>query len=359
MPPHTGLPSRISLPSVPQQPGRRDFPFVAAFAPVVGSLVIWGITGSPFALVFAVLGPVVAVGSLLDSCRHNRRSTRAGAERYQREVDAVLGGVEAAHRSEREALFVPVLQPRELLAGAIRDPEWWRHRWGEPLPVCLGTGSIPSALELDPLPVGASQLVERAHARVLAATNVLTDAPIMVDARYGIGIVGPAVPAASLARAVVCQLAFRLSPADSMVSANAEGDFSWAGALPHAPSRRGVQPGWVSFQPARDAMEIPVDEVLCVVATNVSTLPRECRVLVRLDGTGGAAVERNPQDLPVTAFTPWFVSEVQAAVLAQRAAAGAQADGLSMAGGELPPMVSLSALTAPAPGHGRLPAAFA
>src|SRR5690554_5625240 len=98
MPSNTSPALRITLPPAPQKLGRREFPFVATAAPVVGSLVMWAVTGSPFALVFAVLGPVVAVGSLLDTRRHSRRNARAEAGRYQVELDGVLLGIEAAHR---------------------------------------------------------------------------------------------------------------------------------------------------------------------------------------------------------------------------------------------------------------------
>lgn len=359
MPPNPDSSLRITLPPAPQKPARREFPLVATAAPVVGSIVMWVVTGSPFALVFAVLGPVVAVGSLLDSRRHGRRNARAEAERFQAELEVVLAGIEAAHRSERAELFAPLLLPRDLLTGSVRDPEWWRHRWGDPLPVCLGTGAVPSGLDIEHLPVGASPQVERAHAKVLAAGSLLTEAPIVVDARYGIGIVGPAIPAMALARAVASQLAFRLSPADSAITADAEGDSAWCRLLPHPFSRRDVQHGRVEFHAADSSPAADAGTVLCVVAADASALPRECRVLIRLDGAGGAALERNPSGHAVAAFRPWFVSEAQATVLAQRATAGAQADGLVSAAGTLPDSVSLSAVATPAHEHGGLPAAFA
>src|SRR5690606_15861183 len=156
------------------------------------------------------------------------------------------------------------------------DPEWWRHRWGDPLPVCLGTGTVSSGVDIESLPMGAPPQVERAHARALAAGGSLTEAPIVVGARDGLGIAGPADPAMALARAVVSQLAFRLSPADSVITAAPEGDSSWCRAFPHPPSRRPVEQGRVEFHPADGTAQSEAGAVLCAVASDASALPREC-----------------------------------------------------------------------------------
>ena len=59
-------PERLSLPAPPAPHHDRSFPLVATLAPVVVSLALWMLTQSIYSLLFAVLGPVVAVGGLVD-----------------------------------------------------------------------------------------------------------------------------------------------------------------------------------------------------------------------------------------------------------------------------------------------------
>ena len=72
----------------------------------------------------------------------------------------------------------------------------------------------------------------RATRAVRAAAAELRDAPIVVDARDGIGVTGPPVLAAAVARALAVRLAARLSPADAALAAPA-GE-AWVELLPHA-----------------------------------------------------------------------------------------------------------------------------
>ncbi|MEX1079361.1 MAG: FtsK/SpoIIIE domain-containing protein [Homoserinimonas sp.] len=362
-------PTRIALPAAPREPGRREFPLLATAAPVVGSLVMWAVTGSPFALVFAFLGPVIAIGSMIDARRHGRRSARAEATRFSNDIAAALASIELAHQQERQALAGRALRPHDLLSSLHRDPEWWRQSWRAPIPVCLGTGAVPSGLEVEPPAAQARPDAEEGYSRVLTAAATLTDAPVLIDARDGIGIVGPPVPAVALARAIVAQLAFRLSPAESAVTADDGGCFGWTRRLPHPstpPGRDAAQgslagplPGRILFRPTGDAATNPAPQIVCVVAEDAGILPRDCRVLIRLDGAGNAAVERNPSGPAVDGLRPWFVSEVQAEALVDRAAACAAADGLAQSTDPLPDVVAFADLRPADTSPGRLPATFA
>jgi S-DNA-T family DNA segregation ATPase FtsK/SpoIIIE len=344
---------RITLPAPPKGSGKREFPLLATAAPVVGSLVMWAVTGSPFALVFAFLGPVIAVGTMVDARRHGRRHERKEAKRFSRDVDAVMARIHSAHRRERQALLARALHPHGVLASAARDPEWWRQNWGEAIPVCLGVGSIPSTLEVEAPPVGSSAEVEAAHARLSTAASSLPAAPVFIDARDGVGIVGPSTAAEALARSIVAQLGFLLSPQDSRMTADGDGPFGWALQLPHA-SIPACQVDRLVFRPTAALPE----QVVCLVAADATVVPRECRVLIRLDSAGSASVERNPSGALVDRFRPWYVSEVQAEQLARLAADCATADGLGRNAGTLPDRVGLSELTPAGSKPGNLPAVF-
>ncbi|HEY1105568.1 MAG TPA: hypothetical protein VGE78_05405, partial [Agromyces sp.] len=66
VPGHEALPAvhlPLRLPPVPSEPERPGFPLLAAAAPVAGALALWAVTGSMYSLMFAALGPLVAVAS--------------------------------------------------------------------------------------------------------------------------------------------------------------------------------------------------------------------------------------------------------------------------------------------------------
>src|ERR1700710_1206677 len=88
----TRPPGRLPPPPLPAPPARPGFPLAATLAPVIVSLGIWAVTGSAYSLLFAALGPVVALGSLLDGRRQRRRVAR-------RDRDAVVAAF--ARASER------------------------------------------------------------------------------------------------------------------------------------------------------------------------------------------------------------------------------------------------------------------
>ena len=354
-PPLAGLPERIRLPAAPGQRRRREFPLLATAAPVIGSLVMWAVTGSPFALVFVFLGPVVAVGNMIDERRQVRRDSRKEALRFSGDVDAVLVKIRAAQQDERQALLSRVLQPHQI-GNSERDSEWWRQDWNDTIPVCLGLGAAPSRITLEAAPGSDDPNVEEGYARLAAAAATMIDGPILVDARHGIGIVGPQIPAAALARSVVAQLAFALSPENSVLEAGSDGCFDWTSGLPHFREAAGTHPDRVTFRPTGDTR---APRVVCVVAEDTGGVPRECRVLVRLTGEGTAVVERNPSGPSGDEFRPWFVSETEAASLAAHAKSCAETDGLAQPDGALPDFLAFSDLQPAEAMANRLPSVFA
>lgn len=355
-------PGRIGFPTPPQVQARRDFPLVASAAPVVGSVAMFVVTGSAYALLFAVLGPVIGAASVIDGRRLARRSARAEQARFRRGVEAAEVSIASAQRRERESLVRLALRPDDLLRSAARDPEWWRATGDDAVLVCLGLGTTASALDIDPAPAVQADLraeqqgeVEAAYARLRSAATELDDAPALVDARLGIGIVGAAVPARALAGSIAAQLAFRLSPVDTSIRFDTNGCFGWASRLPHPRASAGP-PDRIEFLVAGVGPDQPTP-ILCAVAPDAAGLPRECRVIIRLDASGAATLDRNPAGMPFDNLRPFFVSDSQCRALAAMATSWATSDGLvdgatteALAFAEIPPAVAVT---------GRLPAAFA
>ncbi|HWV50282.1 MAG TPA: cell division protein FtsK, partial [Microbacterium sp.] len=74
---------------------------MAALVPVAAGVVLWTVTGSILSLCFALLGPLMIFGSLLDGIRQRRRETK----RLTAETEAAWARVEdeLAERRRQES----------------------------------------------------------------------------------------------------------------------------------------------------------------------------------------------------------------------------------------------------------------
>ena len=341
-------PRRVVLPTSPERRQRHEFPLLASAAPVLGSLVMWAVTQSPFALVFAFLGPVIAVASIVDAKRHGRRNDRAERHRFAREVELAQDRIRVEHASELQARVNVVREPAMLLASGAHESEWWRGELAEPVLVSIGRGTIVSSLELTggtastvPADPGVDEALERV--RLTAAT--LTDAPVVVDARLGIGIVGNRIAADALARAIIIQLVTGLSPASFGIARGSA--FGWLEGAPH-PLLPGPTPERsVEFRSAAADVHGRLPLVSCVVAEHERELPRECRVVISVERGGTGVLIRDPSGTDIAELRAHLVSDVQATALVDRARASALRDGLVRAAPTLPDTLSFASLCWP------------
>jgi len=224
---------------------------------VLVSVGIWAVTGSVYSLLFAALGPVVALGSLLDGRRHRRRTARREAERSVASLDRVRQRVLEVQERERRRL--------DLLAPPLRQlclPDRLAANWAQahrdvdsvdvaPLPVRLGRARRGPAVIVD----GAADPLEQddelpdsvrdALAELARAAAALDAAAWIVDVCDGIGIVGPAAIARALARSIALQWAANCSPVTGRVAVTVgpTGDEAWLSALPHPTTQASVAEG--------------------------------------------------------------------------------------------------------------------
>src|SRR5690606_14969810 len=122
------------------------------------------------------------------------------------------------------------------LESPLHDPERWRGSLEREVPVTLGIGRVSSEVELEPAArqgMPPDTPTELSLAALRAEAALLEDAPVIVDARLGLGICGPSAPSAALARAIVVQLASVLSPDEVTVVVTESDPFGWAARLPH------------------------------------------------------------------------------------------------------------------------------
>lgn len=299
---------------------------------------MWAFTRSPFVLMFAVLGPLIAVATMGDSRRRARADLRRQRREFDQDFAATVLAIDDAHDQERVELERTVAFSAALVVSGIRDSERWRVEAGDPLIVRLGLGRVPSRVVLDDNHAapperhdgrrdkggGARQPLECIdELRELAST--IDRAPVAVDARWGIGVCGSRAEATAVATSIAVQLVAALSPMDVDVEVlgDARGVFRWTRSLPHAePSlasdrQQSSEPlesakvAQLSLRP--HAEKTPV--TLCIAAEEQS-LPRDCRIVILVAGSR-AQIVRHPDSQSMDFFEPDYISHTQAAHFAE------------------------------------------
>jgi hypothetical protein len=231
------LPERVLAPAPPAPPPPYSFPVLATIAPVAVSLALWAITGSVFALVFAALGPAVALASLADARLQSRKRSRREQTRFATELEAARSEITAAHEREVAELAASSPSARRLVSGHWPESEQWLCEPGDAVAVCVGWGERASSLVLDGAAVvdrgrGDAHEAVRRLARDAAR---LSDAPVVVDARLGIGVLGRAPLATAVARGILIQVLASVSPdGHDLVIETPDGEeWRWLRDAPH------------------------------------------------------------------------------------------------------------------------------
>ena len=333
---------------------------MASVAPVLCSVLIWILTKSSFALVFALLGPIVAIASLADAKIQGRRRARRQLGQFRRELAATRTLIDERHAGERAELKRTTPGAGDILAASIRDPERWRADPRDGLPVSLGFGSVTSALRLEGAAVASrasKDEVDAELAQLCEYAGILAGAPVIVDARLGIGVCGPAALSAAVARGVLLQLAHSLSPAIATLCVPDDPGLGWLRQLPHA--NTSVAPDRSTGSYVR--WQAVGESAIVAVADDQELLPGECRVVLRVGGGRSAELLRNPGSDSSLSIDVEFVSNEQAVAGAELLAAAAEARGIVVETEAVPAVGDFSTLpvTLAAADHGSLECTFA
>jgi len=332
--------SRIAAPSLPAPPQPYSFPVLATIAPVVVSIAIWLITRSVFALVFAALGPAVAVASLVDSRWQTRRRARHERKRFDREVVEVEAEIVAAHDRERELLEQTAPTAAAALRRVGHDPERFSLTARDAVLLTVGRARIHSATRLDgatPTARHESRAPFAARTRALADTARWLDAaPLRVDARLGIGVVGPPRVAAAIARALVVQARYLLSPREWAVRGDRPDPL--AGDVAPAPVFPGSSTPVVTIDPSEG------EPITIAVAATVDGLPPRVRVVISATEPAVAAVVRHPDRELVGPVSVETVAVREAHAFAAWLAETARQAGFAPGAGAVPSAVMLGEL---------------
>jgi S-DNA-T family DNA segregation ATPase FtsK/SpoIIIE len=219
----------VLFPRAPAPPPRRRLAWVAVALPAVGGLLMAWLLHTPTFLFFALLSPVIAVGTWLSERWSGRRSGRREAEAHALEVlaaEATLADAVAADVRVTEAAHPDLAT---LAAAARRRTQvlWSRAREdADALTVRVGSG--PGATRVTRVAADGS----REH-----VTAPHQPATVDLRASGGLGVVGPRERALGTLRAVVGQVTALHAPGEVDLVLLTDGarlrDWDWARWLPH------------------------------------------------------------------------------------------------------------------------------
>ena len=347
---------RIVLPALPADPPSTGFPLLATLAPVAVSVGIWVVTGSAFALLFAALGPAVAIASLADGRRQRRRRARGERRRFLAEAAECRSRIDAVHVKERERAGAAARTASAILAQTRHDPDRWSAFDPEAVVVTLGAGRVSSSVTVDDPPPPARDAdarFVRVRRELASRARFLDRAPVTAAGVDGIGVVGPAALALPVVRGYLAQVA-ALAPPDGWTVGIEGADAAWCAEFPHpatglpAPAGEGCLV--VSFTPV--ASRRPGERAVVVaLAPTRELLPPGVRVVVE-SGAGGAVLARHPGPATTGALEVETVGLGQAVAAARWLAALATEDRGYRHGSRIPDRVDLGDLLAGRPAVG-------
>ncbi len=234
-PPRLGAPPpvrEIAVPSRTTHGGPQRIHWLAALLPAATGAVLAGVLHNAMFLAFALMSPVLMIGTAAGDRLHWRRDRRRDAVSFRARTAAAAA--ECAALLEQELGYRRRAHPdpaANLRTAAIPDCRLWERRRRDPdfLDIRLGLGDVPSS-------------VRTRRGSDIAPAGMLHCVPVTVSLRPGaLGVAGPRGVALGTARWLVAQLATLHSPADLelalLVSDDAGQAWTWARWLPHLRGR--------------------------------------------------------------------------------------------------------------------------
>jgi S-DNA-T family DNA segregation ATPase FtsK/SpoIIIE len=232
--------SEVAFPPPPVDPPRRRLAWVAVALPAVGGLLMAWLLHAPTYLFFALLSPIVALGTWVSERWSGRRTGRRATAGHA--LDVLAAETELAGAAARDVRAAEAAYPdlAALVAAARRRSHLlWSRARGDEDALTVRVGSGPGLTRVTRVRGDGSRV------RVPAP-----HLPVPVDLRTGGGlaVAGPRERALGVLATVVAQLATLHAPGEVdlllLTDADRLGDWRWARWLPHLP------PGMVHVGPS-------------------------------------------------------------------------------------------------------------
>lgn len=224
---------RFSIPAPPKPPQRGAMPWIMALAPVIIGVVMALVWRRAFFLMFAIMSPVMMVGSWLSNRRNGVKTHRQALREHAAEVAEIREAIRRSADEETARRRQAYPDPSDLEQAATMPTRrlWERRRTGEDfLRLRVGVGNLPSGIE-----VTDNSELEYKRLRY----DTLHDVPVTVDLDVAgvLGVAGPGHWPATVTRWLLGQLAVLHLPRDVAVHVLAPADrfgrWQWARWLPH------------------------------------------------------------------------------------------------------------------------------
>lgn len=219
----------VVFPAPPSPPPRRRLAWVAVALPAVGGVLMAWLLDAPTFLFFALLSPVVALGTWLSERWSGRRSGRRDTATHARELAAAEARVSSAVRAHGRAAEAAAPDLAALVSAARRRSQLlWCRSADAPDALALRIGSGPGVTRVTKvLPDGSREREPATHLPVV----------LVLPETGGLGVVGPRVRTIGVLCALVAQ-AVTLHPPGQvdllLLAARARlADWAWARWLPH------------------------------------------------------------------------------------------------------------------------------
>ncbi len=222
----------MTFPRPPADPPRRRLAWVAVLLPAVGGVLLAWLLRTPTFLFFALLSPLVALGTWASERWSGRRSSRRERAAYREEQAAARRELDAAVADDVRAAEQEHPDPATIATAVRRRTALvWsgRAQTGGPLVVRVGTG---------PGPVRVTRIEDDGRRERAVADHL----PVTLDlaATGGLALIGPRAQSLGVLRAVLAQLG-ALHPPDGLhllllTRPEHLADWTWARWLPHLPS---------------------------------------------------------------------------------------------------------------------------
>ncbi|MEU4426119.1 FtsK/SpoIIIE domain-containing protein [Actinoplanes sp. NPDC024001] len=341
-------PDEATAPAEPREPAKPHFSVASTLGPLVLAVLMVAITRDLRFALFALLSPLIGVGTYLESRRRSRKEAAADQQRYERELSELDARIAAAGEIERARLRHVLADPAEALRRAeLPSTRLWERRTHHDDFLLLHAGIAdrpwrpPVRSEVGRLPAAVADRLDAAR---------LPAAPVEINLAGGgvTGIVGDRTAALAVARSLLCQAAVHHGPADLTIGVfvddGREPEWDWCKWLPH--TRLGDDSGRMLshrrdssdallrqlaagaadgtalvvldsdvltegvHSPARDllnaartpprgafgAADKPVPVAAIVLAATADRLPAACDTVVDIVGTDGDATVRRPAE---------------------------------------------------------------
>ncbi|RBY86523.1 FtsK/SpoIIIE domain-containing protein [Blastococcus sp. TF02A-30] len=221
----------IALPRPPDPPPPRRLAWAAVLLPAVAGASLAWLLSTPTFLFFALLSPVVGVGTWLADRWSGRRSGRRERQRYEHELlEARRRLAEAVDADVRAAEYEHPGPAAVAAAVRRRGALLWSRTGAPDAPLVVRIGTGPGTTRVTRVGDG-SRAIERAD-----------HVPVTVDLRAGGGlaVVGPRARSTGVLRALLVQLV-ALHPPDAvdlllLTSPQRLPEWTWLRWLPHLPA---------------------------------------------------------------------------------------------------------------------------